>query len=219
MKKFSLIKLLKCILFSVMVTSFIAFSICFIENVARNSYITAWNELESNEQFIEDIKSNSNGIGDTYNQFQEGVNELKEKYGEDYPAESILLHKAMMVSDSSEEIYSYLISVLIGIGLGTIVYIINEQKANGKVFIIELLVAATSLGILLIAIDYIYKFIVNSLIKTAGYNLIFEDTALGEEFKIFILGVFITLIIIVYLVNFVVQKINSKKLNEELNKK
>lgn len=219
MKKFSFKKLLTCILFSVMVTCFIGSTISFIENVSMNSYVTAWNELENSEEFIEDTKNNYDGLYDVYNAFQDGVEDLKEKYGEDYPAESVLLNKLMMASNREEEIYTYLISVIVGIGLGTIVYIINEQKANGRVFVIELVLAVGVMGIILLAIDYIYKFIVNSLIKTAGYNLIFEDTALGENFKVFILGAFVTLIVIVYLVNLIVQKINSKRLNEELNRK
>ena len=219
MNDFDLKKLLKCIMFSVLVTCFIGFTNVFISKVMMNSYVTAWNELDNNPQYIEYTKNRTDIGYESYNYFLTEANELKEKYGDDYPAEEVLFYRIMMLSNTEDELSIYLAAIIFGIGIGTIVYIISEQKAKGKVLIIELLVSALGIMILLIGIDFGHTVIVNSFIKSSGFTGSFKSENINETIKFLILIGFVILSISLYLSNLIIQKINSKKLNEELNKK
>ena len=218
MKKFSLKLLLKCILFSILVTTFIGSTLIFLENVNMNAAVTSWNELESNPTFIEEIKEQSKDKNSLYNEFEFIVNEAKEKYGEDYPAEEVAISKLMTFSNTQDTIYIYIVSIIIGILLGNIAYFVIEQKATGKVLVIELLLSIVSIGVLLFLMDGIYNLIINSMIKSAGYNLSFKDNVFNENGKVIILSETAIIVFVVYVVNYICQKIRSQKLNKELNK-
>jgi hypothetical protein len=211
MKKFSLKKLLLTILCSIVITTFIGTTYLFITSLA----------FVENAKFLDYVDTGSEvfkqSMGHYEKIFNETVNNLKLEYGEDYPAAGVFFNS--LVSSGYEHLEKiYIISVIIGILVGSAFYIIVIQNAKGKKLIIELLIA---LGIIL-SIIYILNIGYEAFIykATNGYNTnrIIYTTELYDIDNTNTILIYVVVVAIAYIGNLVYQKIQTNRLNKELNK-
>lgn len=215
-KMFSLKKLLLTILCTVMISIFIGSTILFIYA------IPSWMQLEvivsldkDSEVLIEIGKSYQENI----KQLEENFNEEKEQYGDNYPAEGIYLFQLINLFSANRIVLIYAMSLLIGIVLGTIIYIVAVQNIKGKQIVFELIVAFIILFMFVMLLNAIYGAIINKAINEINptevkYHAYIYDL---ESNKAVI--PYIIVAAIIYIVNMVRQKILTNKLNKELNNK
>lgn len=208
-KKLSFPKLLLTILCTTMVSIFIG-STALLVNITHH-----WLETEkilridiNSEYLIE--------IGEQYgNQLEETYKEERELFGKEYPAE--MMYFVGIVNYSIGRIIKvYAFSLLIGISLGAIVYIIVVQRAKGKQLIIELIVTLLIVFGLVFLTNLGYQTYINKSIQ--GFNITnVKRSAYIYELEIYdILITYAIVVIITYIVNLIRQKFLTYKLNKEI---
>ena len=143
MKKVNVKKLFFTVICTVIVSIFIGTTVLFV------SYIPAWINLdivETAEPSTESIKN----IGKTYEEhiipgLERQSESYKKLYGEDFPAEGLEFYILTTKLEVQNIMSVYSKSLLIGLALGVIIYIVGVQNAKGKRLIVELLVGFMSL--------------------------------------------------------------------------
>ena len=214
-KTFSIKKLLLTILCSVIILVFIGNIALFLDA------IPSWMTLEIVSVMDEDSEVLIE-MGKSYEEnvklLEKRISEEKAKYGEDYPAEGIAFYKIFNIFSTYKIIGIFTRAVLLGIVLGVIIYIVFIQGAKGKQLILEVIVAFAVLFLMLFAINWGYKVIINKGINEAGVTDIVYDTAIydienNNNLVILYVGIFA----IAYVVNLIKHKILTNKLNKELN--
>ena len=215
-KTFSFKKLLLTILCTAIVSVFIGTTILFIFSIPNwlQTEVVASMEKDS-EALIEMVKSYQENL----EQIQEIFNEDKALYGEDYPTEGIFLFQLINTFSRNRIVEVYTMSVLIGIALGTIIYIIAVQNINGKQMLIELVVAFIVLFVLITLLNIGYEAIINKAISNANATDVKYSTYIYDLESNNILIPYIIVAIIIYLANMIRQKIITNKLNKQLNNK
>lgn len=213
LKAFSFKKLLLTILCSIIVTTFILFTAMFVEEIPTwiMSEVMMMADEES-EILIYEGKSAEKAM-------EAFSSKQKEKHGEEYPAEGILVKQVIYMMESGPIVRTYVHSLLLGAILGTIIYIVSVQGAKGKQLVIELFIAFVILSLFILTINLGYKAIINKAINETGATDAFYDTYVYNIESNNIVYTFIVVFAIVYLVNFIRQKILTNKLNKELNNK
>ena len=156
------------------------------------TYIPAWVNLDIVETTDADSEAIKN-LGATYEKYvipelEKQSESYKKIYGKDFPT--------------------------IGLILGIIIYVIAIQKAKGKKLILELLVGFISLVLLIIVLNCGYNLIVNNMVSSEHQISTFIVDL--EDYTIYIS--YITIAIIIYVINMIKQKITASKLNKELNR-
>ena len=172
--------------------------------------------LDQNSEIINEIGRN---YEETVKQIKEKIDEDKETYGEDYPAEEIFLINVVNCFSSSNIVKIYSISFLIGIALGTIIYIVAIQNAKGKELIIKLFLTFIILFVIMLILNIGYEAIINIAINQVASTGIKYNTGIYELDNINILISYIIAIAVIYIGNMIYQKIITNRLNKELNKK
>lgn len=210
-KKFSVKKLLLTILCTVTICTFIGSTYLFI------SVIPAWMEWET-FSIVED----SNIIREMGQEYEERMKESikyeKQRYGEEYPAEGILTRELILYFSANSIVNTYLMSLLMGILLGTMLYIIVIQSAKGKKLIIELIIAIAIIFMLLIFFHCGYKVLINRIInRYFSKDITYIPYEYYSDSNV-IMSIIITTIVI-YLGNLIYQKIQTYRLNKELGNK
>lgn len=213
-KTFSIKKLLTTILYTVIISVFIGTTILFLLSVPEAVQAEMIGYMEDSEIIME--------IGKNYEeqvqQIEKHVNESKEIYGEDYPAEGIFLHQFISKFSTDRIVKGYLLSLAIGIVVGTIIYIVAVQKISNKKVIIELMFAFAILLILAIILNVGYEAIVNKELNEIA--TVSESFYSGMEFNIKnMLVPYIIIAVGVYIVNMIRQRMITNQLNKKLNKK
>ena len=217
-KGFSIKKYLLCIICSIIISTFIGFTILFVTEAP--SYVRV--------EMFRNVNKNSNEIKEFSNAFQEDeyrvlnnhILELKEKYGQDYPAEGLVLCQLLDFFRSNSICKTYALSLLIGVIFGTIVYIIFIQKATGMQMIIETLFFTAIILLIILLLNIGYNKIIDVLINELGANIDNSEYSNLFEFDyIYVLKIFIGIAVIVYIVNLIYQKILVNKFNMKLSKK
>lgn len=214
---FSIKKLLLCILISTIVSVFVGFTIMFIVEVPSYTMSEIVIGTDENSEIVRDY---GNAMQDATESIENSIKELKEKYGEDYPAEGIFLNNILNRFRSLAICKTYTLSLLAGIIIGTLVYIIFLQKAKGLVMFYEIFISGLILLILITLLNYGYSSLVNIGINKIGNpieNSQYQSYVYDIDEKIVIYG-FIGVIGISYIVNLIYQNILTKKLNKKLNK-
>ncbi len=213
-KTFSLKKLLLTILCTVIVSVFIGTTITFVGSIPQwiQSEIVTGME-EGSEALVE--LGNSYQFG--YEQVEEKFKEDKVLYGEDYPAEEIFLMQLINVFSTNRIMSVYTMSVLIGIALGTIIYIVAIQNIKGMEIVIELFLAFVVLFILITLLNLGYQTIINKLIGDVNPTDVTYCTYIYDLESNNILIPYTIVAAIIYLVNMVRQKIITNKLNKQLH--
>jgi len=215
-KTFSVKKFLLTILCTVIVSVFIGSTILFVGSVPQwiqSEVITGMEE--GSESLIEIGKSYQVG----YEQIEESFKEDKTLYGEDYPSEELFLMQLINIFSTNRIMQVYSLSFLIGIVLGTIIYIVAVQNIKGKQIIIELVVAFGIIFAIMMLINLGYETLINKAIQSVNPTDITYSTYIYDLESNNVLIPYIIVAAVIYIGNMVRQKILTNKLNKELNKK
>ena len=215
-KTFSVKKFLLTILCTVIVSVFIGSTILFVGSVPQwiqSEVITGMEK--GSESLIEIGKSYQVG----YEQIEESFKEDKALYGEDYPSEELFLMQLINTFSTNRIMQVYSLSFLIGIALGTIIYIVAVQNIKGKQILIELVVAFVVLFILMMLINLGYETLINKAIQSVNPTDVTYSTYIYDLESNNVLIPYIIIATVIYIGNMVRQKVLTNKLNKELNKK
>ena len=215
-KTFSVKKFLLTILCTVIVSVFIGSTILFVGSVPQwiqSEVITGMEE--GSESLIEIGKSYQVG----YEQIEESFKEDKTLYGEDYPSEELFLMQLINIFSTNRIMQVYSLSFLIGIALGTIIYIVAVQNIKGKQILIELVVAFVVLFVLMMLINLGYETLINKAIQSVNPTDVTYSTYIYDLESNNVLIPYIIIATVIYIGNMVRQKVLTNKLNKELNKK
>ena len=211
MKKFSLKKLLLTILCSIVITTFIGTTYLFITSLA---FVENAKVLELLDPESQELKQFAGQYEDWFNKAIDG---LKAQHGEDYPAAGMLSYLLTTVGyERLEEIY--IISVIIGIVIGSVFYIIVIQNAKGKKLILELLIALTVVLAIIFILNIGYETFINKVINKYNISEMVFDTELYDIDNTNTILIYVVVVVIAYIGNLVYQKIQTNRLNKELNK-
>lgn len=220
-KPFSIKKLLLTILCTVIVSVFLGTTISFVLSTPTWIYSEVLTGMENTG--IEKNKNTLNEMVENYKygfeKIEKKISEDKNLYGEDYPAEEVFLILLINRFSSYKIMEVYAISVLIGIVLGTIIYIVALQNIKGKQVVIELILAFVVLFIFITLLNLGYQAIINKLITDLNTTNVTYDTYIYDLESYNILIPYILVAVTIYIVNMVRQKIITNKLNKQLNTK
>ena len=215
-KGFAIKKLLLSILCSIIVTTFVGFTILFVKVVPSYALAEICNEVNGNS---EELKEMGNYMQELYNtSVKESFAEEKEKYGENYPAEGIFIYFLMNYFNSVSICKVYTLTLLIGTILGALVYIIFIQNATGIRMILEATICGIFILLILVLVNWCYKLIINNAINKIGVGNQ-NNGNIGYVYDINspdILYIFIGIIGIAYIINLIYQKILANKFNKKL---
>lgn len=213
-KIFSIKKLLSTILKTVMVTAFIASTLIFIIAVGYEGMYDILCVLNLDSEIT--IKFANVGQNE-WEMLNDNIKELKVEYGEDYPAEG-LIHIAYKFGTFMGITDIYLTSIIIGVLVGAIIYIVDIQKTTGKKKIIQLAITfVVLLG--LIGLMYLgYQAFINEVLAIGETRGIERIKEIFEFDPSNILIIYIIAAVVIYILHMIKQKIITIKLNRELNK-
>lgn len=214
-KTFSIKKFFLTVLFTVIVSVFIGSTILFVGSVPQWIRAEIMFGIEPGSEFLVELASNDN----LYEKFEETSNQEKSLYGEDYPAEELLLCRLIDLLSTNRIMQVYTLSLLIGISLGTIIYIVAIQNIKFKQIVLELFVAFLILYIFVALLNLGYETIINQLIQNITSQEITYYTYLYDFQWYTALVPYIFAAIIIYVTNMVKQKIITAKFNKQLHKK
>ena len=212
LKEISIKKLFITILCSIIITTSLSFTIVFIESLSGtlvNEAFSTWNDRMPDEV----IKYGKN-VEETINK---KIQEEKDMYGSDYPSEGILFYRAMSNSRENAIVETYKQSILVGIILGTFVYIVWVQKAKKKNLFIESVICGGMMLILVVLVNVIYELVFYVMMKNLGqeaYIYSLNEVYDIKNVAIICVGIFA----VVYVGNYIYQRIMVSRLNKELNK-
>lgn len=216
LKTFSVKKLLLTILCTVIVSVFIGSTILFVGSVPQWLQSEVITGMEKGSESLVEI-GKSYQVG--YEQIEESFKEDKALYGEDYPSEEIFLMQLINIFSTNGIMQVYSLSFLIGIALGTIIYIVAVQNIKEKQILIELVVAFVVLFILMMLINLGYETLINKAIQSINPTDVTYSTYIYDLESNNILIPYIIVAAVIYIGNMIRQKMITNKLNKQLNTK
>lgn len=191
-EKFSIKKLLLCILSGIIITMALGMITLFTINIPL--YIEAYvldNIDERSQEFKEYLNSlESNGmITDFYSN-------AKENYGENYPINGLLVHEitnSMRILKSDEIVDVFAYSLVIGLFFGSIVYVVMIQKAKKIKLISEILLVIAIVYLIMLCINLGFYAITFNFENQSGVQLIsyiydYLDSRLLISFTVILIG-------------------------------
>lgn len=215
-KTFSVKKLLLTILYTVILSVFIGSTILFVGSVPQWIQSEVITGMEKGSEALTEI---GKSYQFAYEQIEESFKEDKALYGEDYPSEELFLMQVLNIFSTNRIMQVYSLSFLIGIALGTIIYIVAIQNIKWKQILIELAVAFVVLFLLMMLINLGYETIINKAIQSVNPTEVTYSTYIYDLESNNVLIPYIIVATVIYVGNMVRQKILINKLNKELNKK
>lgn len=213
--KFSLKKLLLCLLCSVIITTSIGSTIIFIFAIPK------WNLSEYIITLGHDPSTAKKLTGGFLERYQETIveecNRQRELYGDDFPAEAFFTFDLMNFATSDLSIHTYILTFILGIIIGTIVYIVFVQKSKGINLLFSLIFALAIIVALILLVNFSYNTVMTHRLNELSneLNLIYDSPIFN--IKIILLA-FLIIFVTIYIINMVHQKIITNKLNKELEK-
>ena len=217
-KGFSIKKFLLSILCSIIISTFIGFTIIFVTQSQAYMKVEITSEANQNS---DEIKEMGNNMQKQYDTMKEHFSEQKEKYGEDYPAEGVFLYQLTNLLSSSSICRTYTLTLLIGIILGTLVYIIFIQNATGIQMLLETTICGIIIVLLILLINFGYNQIINMALNEIGTSAE-NGEYIGYVYDIDnsnVIYIFLGIIGIAYIVNLIYQKVLVDKFNIKLSKR
>lgn len=213
-KTFSVKKLLKTILYTVIISVFIGTTTLFFMAILENAQL----EIISNlDEISETLIQIGKGYQEAADEINKEISEEKKTYGEDYPAEGIFLYQLISRFSTNRIVQVYSVALTIGIVSGIIIYIVAIQNTSKKQVIIELAIAFVVLIILIMLfINKGYEIIlnkaINSINPTNVQYIIPEYIDIKE-----MLIVYVVIAVVTYIVNMIRQKVLTNMLNKQLH--
>lgn len=215
-KTFSVKKLLLTILCTVIVSVFIGSTTLFLGSVPQWIQSEVINGIEEGSESLVEI---GKSYQVSYEQIEENFKEDKALYGEDYPSEELFLMQLINIFSTNRIMQVYSLSFLIGITLGTIIYIVAVQNIKGKQIFIELVVAFVVLFILMMLINLGYETLINKAIQSVDPTNVTYSTYIYDLKSNNVLIIYIVVAVAIYLGNLIKKKIITNELNKQLNNK
>lgn len=212
-KTFSIKKLLITILYTIIISVFIGTTALFLLSIPEVLQLEVINSLDGDSETLVEI---GKVYQEQVDQINKKINEEKESYGEDYPAEEILLYQFICKFSTSRIIQVYLFSLITGVILGIVIYIVAIQNIPPKQVFIELVIAVIILVMLILLFNIGYEIVLNKAINKIGSTDIKYSTDLDIS-NIVIL--YIIVAIVIYIIHMIRQKVLTNKLNKQLNAK
>ena len=213
-KTFSVKKLLKTILYTVIISVFIGTTTLFFMAILENAQL----EIISNlDEISETLIQIGKGYQEAADEINKEISEEKKTYGEDYPAEGIFLYQLISRFSTNRIVQVYSVALTIGIVSGIIIYIVAIRNTSKKQVIIELAIAFVVLIILIMLfINKGYEIIlnkaINSINPTNVQYIIPEYIDIKE-----MLIVYVGIAVVTYIVNMIRQKVLTNRLNKQLH--
>ncbi|MBR4111325.1 MAG: hypothetical protein IKK43_06560 [Clostridia bacterium] len=216
-KGFSLKKMLLTILCTVIVSVFVSATMTFVRDF--NTY-TAYESVaglhENHEKFKEVVSQYDQEVIQGY---YDNVEQQKEEWEKDIPTRA-LTEILLKRFESENRVHVYVTSVVMGVALGIVIYVIAIQKANIKQAVIELLIAFAILIAIIILVNHIYMIILGHFTQNAFETIIdFGGAELYYLEDNTLIIVYVVAAVILYVGNLIKQKMLANKLNKELNNK
>lgn len=212
-KTFSIKKLLITILYTIIISVFIGTTVLFLLSIPEVIQLEVINSLDGDSETLVEI---GKVYQEQVDQINKKINEEKELYGEDYPADEILLYQSICKFSTSRIIQVYLFSLITGVILGIVIYIVAIQNIPQKQVFIELVIAFIILVMLIALFNIGYEMFLNKSINNIGSTDIKYSTDLDIS-NIVIL--YIIIAIVIYIIHMIKQKVLTNKLNKQLNTK
>lgn len=215
-KNFKLKKLLQCISYSIIFTTFLGFTFIFINSVFTYSGLVTLSSLDPQSETVISV---GKSFEESYNFIEEEIQSEKLKYGENYPAAGLYICSMSIYNSTNMILTVYSIAFLSGITLGSLIYIITIEKATKLNLVIKSIFAFIGIFLLGFTIDFIYTSILHIILKLTNTNFTPEyKTSLYTYSIEELLIPFLVILGIVYILNIIQQCLLTRKLNKELNK-
>ena len=216
-KGFSIKKFLLTVLCSVIISTFIGFTILFVDRSQSYMLFEVTSKADQNSDKMKEI---GNDMQEEYDTMKEQFSEQKKKYGEDYPAEGIYLYQMTNLLCSSSVCRIYTLTLLIGLILGILVYIIFVQNATGIQMLLETIFFGIIIVLLILLINSGYNQIINWLINEIGVSAEKGEyiTHVYDIDSSNVIYIFVGIVGVAYVVNLIYQKILVNKFNIKLSK-
>lgn len=212
-KTFSIKKLLITILYTIIISVFIGTTALFLLSIPEVIQLEVINSLDGDSETLVEI---GKVYQEQVDQINKKINEEKELYGEDYPADEILLYQFICKFSTSRIIQVYLFSLITGVILGIVIYIVAIQNIPPKQVFIELVIAVIILVMLILLFNIGYEMVLNKAINKIGSTDIKYSTDLDISN---IVVLYIIVAIVIYIIHMIKQKVLTNKLNKQLNAK
>ena len=198
-------------LYTVIISVFVGTTTLFLLSIPETIQLEMVNSMEKDSETLIEIGEN---YQDEANQISKKINEEKEAYGKDYPAEGIFLYQFISRFSTCRIIDVYSLALIIGIVLGTVIYIVAIQNTSKKQVIAELIVAFVILSVFMFILNVGYETIINKVINSINPTEVqyFTDIDIKN-----ILILYMIVAVVVYVVNIIKQKILTNMLNKQLN--
>ena len=126
-KTFSVKKLLKTILYTVIISVFIGTTTLFFMAILENAQLEIISNLHENSETLIQI---GKGYQEAADEINKEISEEKKTYGEDYPAEGIFLYQLISRFSTNRIVQVYSVALTIGIVSGIIIYIVAIQNTS-----------------------------------------------------------------------------------------
>lgn len=211
LKTFSVKKLLLTILCTVIISVFIGTTALFLLSIPEAIQLEMVNNMDKDSETLLEI---GNNYQEQVDQINKKFNEEKVLYGKDYPSEGIFLYQLITRLSAYKIIDVYSLALIIGIVLGTVIYIIAIQKTSKKQVIIELIVAFVILSVLMFIINAGYETIISKAINNINPTEVQYSTNININN---VLILYMIVAVVVYVINIIKNKILTNRLNKQLN--
>ena len=215
LKTFSIKKLLVTILYTVIISVFIGTTALFLLSIPETIQLEMVSSMDKDSETLIEIGKN---YQEQVDQINKKINAEKELYGKDYPSEGIFLYQFISKFSTSRIMEIYSLAFIIGIILGTIIYIVAIQNTSKKQVIVELIVAFVILNVFMFILNAGYEMILNNIINNISPTEVQYSTDTYIDTNN-ILILYMIVAVVVYVVNIIRQKILTDKLNKQLNTK
>lgn len=216
-KTFSVKKLLKTILYTVIISVFIGTTTLFFMAILENAQLEIISNLDENSETLIQI---GKGYQEAADEINKEISEEKKTYGEDYPAEGIFLYQLISRFSTNRIVQVYSVALTIGIVSGIIIYIVAIQNTSKKQVIIELAIAFVVLIILIILIMLFinkgYEIILNKAINSINPTNVQYSIPEYIDIKEMLI-VYVVIAVVTYIVNMIRQKVLTNRLNKQLH--
>ena len=199
-------KLLICVLMSVLAINFVVMGVTIVCVLQDNVLfqVDVYNIFSKN-------KVNEEELIEYYKNQEEQMQNVKdsnpEKYNEDYPIYGMFV-SALPLIKMRPIVSMYILSIITGIVLGLIIYLIVIENKKGKKAVISFILCL----LVTVLLFYGLKIISNELYTNIPY-VQFEDFNWYE-----LVITYTTTFVIIYSLNYIHNKFITKKMNKELNK-
>ena len=132
--KEKILKYFKTICLWILIISFIVSSISFVKNVSNYLTPSKIDKNPTNENLIHYTKSLEDNLDNL-------TKDLKDIYGENYPALGIIYYKTVLHYSSETLVQNFIFEIICGFGVGNVIYFIFIAKYKKyKLFIVLVIV-------------------------------------------------------------------------------